>query len=95
MVYWMGSEKAMVNLIYCDKGESLGRPHWPGFFFGGGGLFIGAFKVVFGSCFPFCFGRHTGFSSEIGTKLRELAVGQAGGRCYSQAKLSSNDSKTL
>ena len=54
----MGSEKAMVNLIYCDKGESLGRPHWPGFFFGGGGLFIGAFKVVFGSCFPFCFGRH-------------------------------------
>ena len=38
---------------------------------------------------------HTGFSSEIGTKLRELAVGQAGGSCYSRAALSSNDSKTL
>ena len=37
----------------------------------------------------------TGFSSEIGTKLRELAVGQAGGSCYSRAALSSNDSKTL
>ena len=38
---------------------------------------------------------YTGFSSEIGTKLRESAVGQAGGSCYSQAALSSNDSKTL
>ena len=37
----------------------------------------------------------TGFSSEIGTKLRESAVGQAGGSCYSWAALSSNDSKTL
>ena len=37
----------------------------------------------------------TGFSSEIGTKLRDWAVGQAGGSCYSQAALSSNDSKTL
>ena len=37
----------------------------------------------------------TGFSSEIGTKLRDLAVGQAGGSCYSRAALSSNDSKTL
>ena len=37
----------------------------------------------------------TGFSSEIGTKLRELAVGQAGGSCYSWAALSSNESKTL
>ena len=37
----------------------------------------------------------TGFSSEIGTKLRESAVGQAGGSCYSRAALSSNDSKTL
>ena len=36
----------------------------------------------------------TGFSSEIGTKLRDWAVGQAGGSCYSQAALSSNDSKT-
>ena len=36
----------------------------------------------------------TGFSSEIGTKLRESAVGQAGGNCYSRAALSSNDSKT-
>ena len=35
----------------------------------------------------------TGFSSEIGTKLRESAVGQAGGSCYSRAALSSNDSK--
>ena len=39
--------------------------------------------------------RNTGFSSEIGTKLRESAVGQAGGSCYSRAALSSNDSKML
>ena len=38
---------------------------------------------------------YTGFSSEIGTKLREWAVGQAGGSCYSRAAMSSNDSKTL
>ena len=38
---------------------------------------------------------YTGFSSEIGTELRESAVGQAGGSCYSRAVLSSNDSKTL
>ena len=38
---------------------------------------------------------NTGFSSEIGTKLRDWAVGQAGGSCYSRAALSSNDSKTL
>ena len=37
---------------------------------------------------------YTGFSSEIGTKLRDWAVGQAGGSCYSRAALSSNDSKT-
>ena len=37
----------------------------------------------------------TGFSSEIGTKLRDWAVGQAGAGCYSLAALSSNDSKTL
>ena len=37
----------------------------------------------------------TGFSSEIGTKLRDWAVGQAGGSCYPRAALSSNDSKTL
>ena len=37
----------------------------------------------------------TGFLSEIGTKLRDWAVGQAGGSCYSWAALSSNDSKTL
>ena len=37
----------------------------------------------------------TGFSSEIGTKLRDWAVGQAGGSCYSRAALPSNDSKTL
>ena len=36
----------------------------------------------------------TGFSSEIGTKLRDWAVGQDGGSCYSRAALSSNDSKT-
>ena len=36
----------------------------------------------------------TGFSSEIGTKLRDWAIGQAGAGCYSQAALSSNDSKT-
>ena len=39
--------------------------------------------------------RSTGFSSEIGTKLGESAIGQAGGSCYSRAALSSNDSKTL
>ena len=39
--------------------------------------------------------RITGFLSEIGTKLRDWAVGQAGGSCYSWAALSSNDSKTL
>ena len=38
---------------------------------------------------------YTGFSSEIGTKLRDWAVGQAWGSCYSWAALSSNDSKTL
>ena len=37
----------------------------------------------------------TGFSSEIGTKLRDWAVGQAVGSCYSRAALSSSDSKTL
>ena len=37
----------------------------------------------------------TEFSSEIGTELRDWAVGQAGGSCYSWAALSSNDSKTL
>ena len=36
-----------------------------------------------------------GFSSEIGTKLRDWAIGQAWGSCYSWAALSSNDSKTL
>ena len=30
----------------------------------------------------------TGFSSEMGTKLGDWGVGQAGGRCYSQAALS-------
>ena len=37
----------------------------------------------------------TGFLSEIGTKLRDWAVGQAWGSCYSWAAVSSNDSKTL
>ena len=37
----------------------------------------------------------TGFSSQIGTKLHDWAVGQAKGSCYSRAALSSNDSKTL
>ena len=36
----------------------------------------------------------TGFSSEIGNTLRDWAIGQAGGSCYSWAALSSNDSKT-
>ena len=40
-------------------------------------------------------GSITGFSSEIGTKLPDWAVGQAGGSCYSRAASSSNDSKTL
>ena len=38
---------------------------------------------------------NTGISSEIRTKLRDWAVGQARGSCYSQASLSSNDLKTL
>ena len=38
--------------------------------------------------------QNTGFSSEIGTKLCDWAVGHAGGSCYSRAALSSNDSKT-
>ena len=38
---------------------------------------------------------YTGFLIEIGTKLRDWAVGQAGGSCYSRAALSSNDSKML
>ena len=37
---------------------------------------------------------NTGFSSQIGTKLRDWAVEQAWGSCYSGAALSSNDSKT-
>ena len=37
----------------------------------------------------------TGYSSQMGTKLRDWAVGQAGAGCYSQAALYSNDSKTL
>ena len=37
----------------------------------------------------------TGFSSQIWTKLRDWAVGQAWGSYYSWAALSSNDSKTL
>ena len=36
----------------------------------------------------------TEISSQIGTKLRDWAVGQAGAGCYSRAALSSNDSKT-
>ena len=36
----------------------------------------------------------TGFSSQIGTKLRDWAVGQAEAGFYSQAALSSNDVKT-
>ena len=37
----------------------------------------------------------TGFSSQIGTKLRDLAIWQAKAGCYSRAAMSSNDSKTL
>ena len=37
----------------------------------------------------------TGISSQIRTKLSDWAVGQARAGCYSQATLSSNDSKTL
>ena len=38
---------------------------------------------------------YTGISGHIRTKLRDWAVGQARAGCYSQAALSSNDSKTL
>ena len=41
------------------------------------------------------FNDSTGFSSQIGTKLHDWAVGQAWGSCYSWAALSSNDLKTL
>ena len=37
----------------------------------------------------------TGISSQIRTKLRDWAIWQARAGCYSQAALSSNDSKTL
>ena len=37
----------------------------------------------------------TGISSQIRTKLRDPAVWQVGAGCYSQAAVSSNDSKTL
>ena len=40
-------------------------------------------------------GIHTGISSQIRTKLRDWAVGQARAGCYFQAAMSSNDSKTL
>ena len=36
----------------------------------------------------------TGISIQIGSKLRDWAVRQAGAGCYSRAALSSNDSKT-
>ena len=39
--------------------------------------------------------RTTGISSEMGTELRDWAVWQEGAGRYSQAALSSNDSKTL
>ena len=38
---------------------------------------------------------YTGILNEIRTKLRDLAVWQVRAGCYSQAALSSNDSKTL
>ena len=38
---------------------------------------------------------HTGISSQISTKLRDLAFWQARAGCYSQAAFSSYDSKTL
>ena len=38
---------------------------------------------------------HTGISSEIRTKLPDWVIWQARAGCYSQAALSSNDSKTL
>ena len=40
-------------------------------------------------------GTYTGISSQIRTKLRDWAIGQARAGCYSQAAMSSNDSKTL
>ena len=39
--------------------------------------------------------RDTGISSQIRTKLRDWAIGQARAGCYSQAAVSSNYSKTL
>ena len=44
---------------------------------------------------PRAFNQSTGISSEIRTKLRDWVAWQARAGCYSQAALSSNDSKTL
>ena len=44
---------------------------------------------------PLDFETSTGISSQMRTKLRDWAVGQARAGCFSQAALSSNDSKTL
>ena len=56
-------------------------------------LVIGQAALHVGQC-PEGSMKCTGFSSEIGTKLRDWAVGQDGGSCYSLAALSTNDSKT-
>ena len=58
-------------------------------------VFLEAYPVLIILGFEFAFKRFTGISSEIRTKLRDWAVWQARAGCYSQAALSSNDSKTL
>ena len=56
---------------------------------------LGAVATLRQQCPQMTQRRCTGLLSEIGTKLRDWAVGQAGGSCYSWAALSSNNSKTL
>ena len=48
-----------------------------------------------GRSWNYSLSRCTGISSQIMTKLRDLAIWQARAGCYSQTALSSNDSKTL
>ena len=85
VVRW--SVRPQIALIHCGEGaERLPcLPHFGDKWIDQGGK-EGEKKKRRNDC--------TGFSSEIGTKLREWAVGQAGGSCNSQAALSLNYSKT-
>ena len=60
-----------------------------------GVLILEASHAQQGLTIPHCFMTCTGILSQIRTKLCDWAVWQARAGCYSQAALSSNDSKTL